>query len=75
MRTSESASVAGLLGAFILLLVSDAIARRASEHLRRYRRSHRGYVIAATAEAHDTPLAMLNVQHFPMFAGLTHTVD
>ena len=74
-RTSESVSVAGLLDALTLLPVSDAIARRAGEHLRRYRRSHRGidlvdYVIAATAEAHDAPLATLNVKHFPMFDGL-----
>jgi len=80
MRTSESASVAGLLDALTLLPVSDAIARRAGEHLRRYRRSHRGidlvdYVIAATAEAHDTPLATLNVKHFPMFADLQPAFD
>ncbi len=80
MHTSESASVAGLLGALTLLPVSDAIARRAGEHLRRYRGSHRGidlvdYVIAATAEAHDTPLATLNVKHFPMFADLQPAFD
>jgi len=80
MRTSESASVAGLLDALTLLPVSDAIARRAGEHLRRYRRSHRGidlvdYVIAATAEAHDTPLATLDVKHFPMFADLQPAFD
>ena len=74
------ASVAGLLGALTLLPVSDAIARRAGEHLRRYRRSHRGidlvdYVIAATAEAHETPLATLNVKRFPMFAGLKRAFD
>ena len=80
MRGSEGASVAGLLGALKLVPVSDAIARRAGEHLRTYRRSHRGidlvdYVIAATAEAHDAPLATLNVKHFPMFAGLQRAFD
>jgi predicted nucleic acid-binding protein len=74
MRTPETASVAELLGALILLPVSDAIARRAGEHLRRYRRWHRGIdlvdsVIAATAEGHDAPHATLNVEHLPMFVG------
>jgi predicted nucleic acid-binding protein len=55
--------------------VSDPIAARAGEHLRRYRRSHQGidlvdYVIAATAELHEATLATLNVRHFPMFEGL-----
>ena len=75
MRARERASVAGLLDALTLLPVSNAIARRAGEHLRTHRRSHRGidlvdYVIAATSEAHDTPLVTLNVKHFPMFAEL-----
>jgi predicted nucleic acid-binding protein len=75
MRSSERASVASLIEALRLIPVSDAIARRAGEHLRHYRRSHDGidlvdYVIAATAEAHDAPLATLNVRRFPMFEGL-----
>lgn len=75
MRASERASVAGLMDALRLVPVTDAIARRAGEHLRRYRRSHAGidlvdYVIAATAEAHAAPLATLNVRHFPMFPDL-----
>ncbi|MGH2357708.1 MAG: hypothetical protein ACRDGJ_06795 [Candidatus Limnocylindria bacterium] len=54
---------------------SRSSARRAGEHLRRYRRSHGGidlvdYVVAATAEARDARLMTLNVTHFPMFAGL-----
>lgn len=75
MRSAERPSVAGLFGAMRLLPVSDAIARRAGEHLRRYRRSHVGidlvdYVVAATAEAYDAQLMTLNVKHFPMFADL-----
>jgi hypothetical protein len=76
MRSGERASVAGLFDSMRLVPVTDAIARRAGEHLRRFRRSHGGidlvdYVIAATAEAHDAPLQTLNVRHFPMFKGLT----
>lgn len=75
MRGDERTSVAGLIAAMRLVPVTDAIARRAGEHLRRYRRSHQGidlvdYIVAATAEAYDVPLLTLNVRHFPMFAGL-----
>lgn len=75
MRSGERASVAGLLDGMRLVAVTDAIARRAGEHLRRYRRSHSGidlvdYVVAATAEAYDVPLLTLNVRHFPMFKDL-----
>lgn len=76
MRSDERTSVAGLLESMRLVPVTDAVARRAGDHLRAYRRSHAGidlvdYVIAATAEAHDTPLLTLNVKHFPMFPKLT----
>jgi hypothetical protein len=76
MRSGERVSVAGLMDGLRLLQVTDAIARRAGEHLRRYRRSHSGldlvdYVIAATAEAYDVPLLTLNTRHFPMFRDLT----
>lgn len=75
MRSDERSSVAGLLESMRLVPVTDAIARRAGEHLRTYRRSHSGidlvdYVIAATVEAHDTALLTLNVKHFPMFPKL-----
>ena len=80
MRSGKRASVAGLLDGLRLVPVTDSIARRAGEHLRRYRRSHSGidlvdYVIAATAEAHDVPLKTLNIRHFPMFPGLTPPFD
>lgn len=75
MRTGERVSVAGLMDGLRLVQVTDAIARRAGEHLRRFRRSHTGidlvdYVIAATAEAYDVPLLTLNTRHFPMFKDL-----
>ncbi len=75
MRSAERADVARLFGVLHLVAVSDPIAARAAEHLRRYRRSHQGidlvdYVIAATAEMHDARLATLDVRHFPMFKGL-----
>jgi predicted nucleic acid-binding protein len=75
MRSGERSQVASLFSVIRLLPVTDAIARRAAEHLRRYRRSHSGidlvdYVVAATAELHDAELVTLNVRHFPMFRGL-----
>jgi predicted nucleic acid-binding protein len=64
-----------LFGILRLLDVSDAVARRAGEMLRTYRRSHPGidlvdYAVAATAEIHAAQLATLNVKHFPMVEGL-----
>lgn len=75
MRRGERAGVATLFGALRLLPVTDAVARRAGEHLRRFRRSHPGidvvdYALAATAELHEARLATLNVKHFPMCKGL-----
>jgi predicted nucleic acid-binding protein len=75
MRSSERADVAALFSVLRLVPVSDAIAARAGQHLRAYRRSHRtidvvDYVIAASAEVQQARLATLNVKHFPMFEGL-----
>jgi hypothetical protein len=75
MRSDERRSVASLFGILRLLDVSDAVARRAGEMLRTYRRSHPGidlvdYAVAATAEIHAAQLATLNVKHFPMVEGL-----
>jgi predicted nucleic acid-binding protein len=75
MRSAERADVARLFSALRLVPVTDAIASRAGEHLRTYRRSHQGvdvidYLIAASAEAHRAQLVTLNVKHFPMFPGL-----
>jgi predicted nucleic acid-binding protein len=75
MRSGEEAAIAALLDALTVVPVSNAIARRAGELLRTYRRSHSGidlvdYVIAATAQLYDAPLLTLNVRHFPMFKDL-----
>ncbi len=75
MRSGERRDVSALFGRLTLVPVSDAIARRAGEHLRSFRRSHVGidlvdYIIGATAELHSANLATLNVKHFPMFEGL-----
>lgn len=75
MRSSERADVAGLFSTMQLIPVSDALAARAGQHLRTFRRSHQAidmadYVIAATAESHEAVLATLNIKHFPMFKGL-----
>ena len=71
----RSGDVASLFSSLTLMPVSDAIARRAGEYLRRFRRSHQGiglvdYVIAATADLHGAELLTLNVKHFPMYRGL-----
>lgn len=75
MRSGERRSVANLFGVITMLPVTDAVARRAGELLRLYRRSHVGidlvdYAVAATTEIHGATLATLNVRHFPMFGGL-----
>ena len=75
MRSGERRDVSALFGTLTLIPVSDAIARRAGEHLRRFRRSHSGidlvdYLIGSTAELHSADLATLNIKHFPMFKGL-----
>lgn len=76
MRSAERAAVARLFTVMLLEPVTDLIARRAGEHMRKHRRSHPGidvtdYVVAATAEVHDADLLTLNVKHFPMVRGLT----
>lgn len=75
MRSGERADVARIFGIVEPLPVTDAVARRAGEHLRRFRRSHGSidlvdYVIAATAQLNGADLKTLNVKHFPMFKGL-----
>lgn len=75
MRSGERQQVASLLGVLTLLPVTDAVARRAGEHLRRFRGSHPGidlvdYAVGATAELNGAVLATLDVRHFPMFEDL-----
>lgn len=75
MRSGERTRVAELFDVISLVPVSDSIARRAGEHLRKFRRSHPGidlvdFAIAATAELHEATLVTLNTKHFPMVAKL-----
>lgn len=75
MRSGERHDVARLFAGLELIPVTDAVAQRAGQHLRRFRRSHEGidladYLIAATAEEEDASLVTLNTKHFPMFPGL-----
>lgn len=76
MRSGERRDVVRLLDTLHTLPVDDAVARRAGELRRRYRRSHHtigiaDYLIAATALVHGCDLATLNTRHFPMFDGLS----
>ncbi len=75
MRSGERRDVSRLFDGLRLLPVTDAIARTAGRHLRRFRRSHPGidladYLIAATAEEEGARLLTLNVKHFPMVEDL-----
>lgn len=75
MRSGERSDVSQLFDGLLLLPVTDAVARRAGQQLRRFRRSHPGidladYLIAATAEEEGAALVTLNIKHFPMFSGL-----
>ncbi|MGH3585446.1 MAG: type II toxin-antitoxin system VapC family toxin [Pseudonocardia sp.] len=76
MRSGERREVARLLGSLQPVPVDPAVAWRAGEFRRTYRRSHAAigtvdYLIAASADVHGYELATLNVKHFPMFEGLT----
>lgn len=75
MRSSERREVWRLLDALHIEDVTEVVARRAGEFMRRYRPSNSGiglgdYLIAATAEVKGLELATLNVRHFPMVKGL-----
>jgi predicted nucleic acid-binding protein len=75
LRSSERGAAEGLFAVIAWVPVSEALARRAGELGRRWRRSHPGIgvadlAIAATAEELDVELATLNLKHFPMFDGL-----
>jgi predicted nucleic acid-binding protein len=75
LRSSERWTADRLLSSFGWIGLDEAIARRAGEMGRTWRRSHPGIVtadliIAATAEELGLPLATLNTKHFPMIRGL-----
>ena len=80
MRSVERREVWRLLAAFRAEPVTQVIARRAEETMRRYRLSHTGiglgdYLIAATADVRGLQLATLNIRHFPMFKNLRPPLD
>ncbi len=75
MRSSERLVTYELLAEVRWHPVDTAVAERAGELGRSFRRSHGGIdvadlCIAATAQLRALEPATLNVRHFPMFAGL-----
>ena len=74
LRSHERNDGERLLGSLAWLPVDEAVARRAGELGRRFRRSHdlgaADLAVAATADVLHLPLATSNVRHFPMFEGL-----
>lgn len=75
LRSAERRAAERLFALIEWIPVSEAIARRAGELGRRWRRSHPGIgvadlAIAATAEQTDATVATRNVKHFPMFGDL-----
>jgi predicted nucleic acid-binding protein len=75
LRSSERRDAEALFALIEWVAVSEAIARRAGELGRRWRRSHPGIgvadlAIAATAEHVEAGLVTCNVKHFPMFPEL-----
>jgi predicted nucleic acid-binding protein len=75
LRSSERQEAEALFALIEWVAVSEAIARRAGELGRRWRRSHSGIgvadlAIAATTEHLEASLVTCNVKHFPMFPEL-----
>ncbi len=75
LRSAERTTADRLFSSLTWVVIDEAIARRAGDLGRRWRRSHRGIgsadlVVAATVLQLDAGLATLNVKHFPMFADL-----
>jgi predicted nucleic acid-binding protein len=75
LRSAERRAAAKLFSLIEWIPVTEAIAQRAGELGRRWRRSHPGIgvadlAIAATAEQIEANLATRNVKHFPMFGSL-----
>lgn len=76
MRPSEETSTRALLGALTWHSVDEEVAEIAGELGRRWLPGNRGIdsadlAIAATATLLDAPILTCNVEHFPMFNGLT----
>ncbi len=75
LRSSERRAADRLFALIVWVPVSEAVARRAGELGRQWRRSHPGIgvadlAIAATAEEIGADLATRNLKHFPMFEDL-----
>jgi predicted nucleic acid-binding protein len=75
LRSSERRRAARLFALIDWVDISEAIAIRAGELGRQWRRRHSGIgvadlAIAATAEELQATIATRNVKHFPMFKGL-----
>ncbi len=69
-RPTEYDSLEALFSALVCAPVDAAVARRAGDYLRRYRKSHSlelgDALIAATAVAHNAMLWTRNRKHYPM---------
>jgi predicted nucleic acid-binding protein len=75
LRSAERRQAEALFRLIEWVPVNEAVARRAGELGRRWRRSHPGIgvadlAIAATAEQVGGDLVTCNVKHFPMFPEL-----
>lgn len=75
LRSAERSTAERWFQTVRWIVVDEAIARRAGELGRRWRRSHPGIgtvdlVVAASAQHLDLNVATTNVRHFPMFRGL-----
>jgi len=75
VQSEERRATERLLAAISWIPVDEAIARRAGELGRTWRRRHQriataDLIIAASAEEHGHELATLNLKHFPMISGL-----
>lgn len=75
LRSGERQAASRLLNEIDWWPVDEAVANRAGDLGRTWRRSHRSIdtadlAIAATAELSAAPLATTNTRQFPMFEGL-----
>lgn len=75
LRSHERRAVEALFALIEWVPVGDAVARRAGDLGRRWRRCHPGIgvadlAVAATAEHIDATVATRNIKHFPMFPDL-----
>ncbi len=74
VRTTERRTVEVLFDTVDWVPVNEAVARRAGDLGRRYRRSHHlgiaDLLVAATVQEHKGRLATSNLKHYPMFARL-----